>query len=192
MNISKKVTTPNYLILVNKRHPIPLKYYNGVQMVTAVSPFGDTRLIEEQTYKAYEELRAFLYANGIEIGLISAYRSIRRQFALFRQGIRRNGIQSTYTAIAFPGCSEHHTGLAIDIGIRRDGIWISNNDELLHCEEEMKFIHSALPNFGFILRYPIGKEIITGFSYEPWHFRYVGRETAESMVGQLTLEEYLF
>ena len=80
--------------------------------------------------------------------------------------------------VAVPGYSEHHTGLALDLYLESMDVWAK--------------IHAKLPEFGFILRYPEGKEDITGYAYEPWHVRYVGMDTAEEITSRgITLEEYL-
>lgn len=89
-----------------------------------------------------------------------------------------------------PGTSEHHTGQAIDLVIMKDNKWIIENEELLRENDIFERIHKVLKYFGFILRYPKGKEYITGYSYEPWHIRYVGEDIAMN-IGNLTLEEYL-
>ena len=104
--------------------------------------------------------------------------------------MKKYGLDYAEEVVAMPGTSEHHTGLAIDIIINIDGNWIVENDELIKEEEIFKKIHSSLKYFGFILRYPKGKEDITGYPYEPWHIRYVGIDVAKNM-GDITLEEYL-
>ncbi|MBQ1805909.1 MAG: M15 family metallopeptidase, partial [Oscillospiraceae bacterium] len=80
--------------------------------------------------------------------------------------------------VAVPGYSEHHTGLAIDLYLESPDVWAK--------------IHAKLADCGFILRYPQGKEAVTGYAYEPWHIRYVGVETAREITARgLALEEYL-
>ena len=94
--------------------------------------------------------------------------------------------------VAPVGCSEHHTGLAIDIGLKIDNKKIYDNEELMAHESILLEIHSYLQNYGFILRYPKGKEYITGYPYEPWHIRYVGKFVAKIIENNnYTLEEYL-
>ena len=90
--------------------------------------------------------------------------------------------------VAYPGTSEHQTGLVIDISTLNYGL-------ITHFEEsrEFKILISNCHYYGFILRYPKGKESLTGYSYEPWHFRFVGRESATYiMTNNLTLEEYIY
>ena len=82
--------------------------------------------------------------------------------------------------------------MAVDICLVVDGKVIDDNDEMIAQKEIFAQIHPLLAEYGFILRYPQGKESITGYSYEPWHFRYVGKETAKKISDEsLVLEEYL-
>lgn len=120
---------------------------------------------------------------------VSGWRSHHEQQEIFAQSLRDNGREFTEKYVALPGHSEHQTGLAIDLGLRT---------------EQLDFIRPAFPYagicqtfrkmapaFGFIERYPKGKEEVTGIAHEPWHFRYVGKPHAEIMAGLgLTLEEY--
>ncbi|MDO5475422.1 MAG: M15 family metallopeptidase, partial [Candidatus Saccharibacteria bacterium] len=95
--------------------------------------------------------------------------------------------------LAKPGYSEHHTGLAIDIFvIQKNNRIVRDNDDMIADIGDFAEIHQLLSKHGFILRYPDGKEDITGYSYEPWHLRYVGEDAARviSECG-ITLEEYL-
>ncbi len=102
---------------------------------------------------------------------------------------QRVGKEVANKTVAYPGQSEHQTGLAMDVSSHKmgfklhqsfgetiEGIWLANN----------------APKFGFIIRYPKGKEHITGYKYEPWHLRYVGVQVAEEIAQKgITLEEYL-
>ena len=94
--------------------------------------------------------------------------------------------------VATPGFSEHHTGLAIDICLLIGDRIVNQRNDLFNNKEIFAKIHKSLANFGFILRYPEGKEKVTGYKYEPWHIRFVGKEVAKEIYHQgLTLEEYL-
>ena len=92
--------------------------------------------------------------------------------------------------MARPGYSEHETGLAIDICMKKDEKWINEFDEGL--DDCYSLLHKICADYGFILRYPEGKEKITGYHYEPWHLRYIGspRISKDIMTKKLTLEEY--
>ena len=95
--------------------------------------------------------------------------------------------------MAVPGYSEHHTGLAIDIKLVVGDKVIYDNDEMIAQREIFAKIHAKLAKYGFILRYLEGKDDITGYSYEPWHLRYIDSpEIAKKITDEgLTLEEYL-
>ena len=103
--------------------------------------------------------------------------------------IFEKGFNYAISRIAKPGCSEHQTGLAIDVCVYRD--------DKCYIEEEItdfievKWLHKNCHRYGFILRYPFGKEDITKYSYEPWHFRYVGDVAFEIYNRDITMEEYL-
>ncbi len=92
-----------------------------------------------------------------------------------------------------PGYSEHHTGLAIDICVVKDGVIINDNDDMIAEKELFAKIHEKLADHGFILRFPEGKDDITGYAYEPWHFRYVDSpEIAKEITEKgITFEEYM-
>lgn len=121
---------------------------------------------------------------------VSGYRSLAEQQRIWDDSLRENGREFTRKYVALPGHSEHQTGLAIDLGLK---------------QENIDFIRPAFPytgicqsfrkraaKYGFILRYPAGKEDITGIGHEPWHFRYVGTPHAGIMEKNgLTLEEYI-
>ena len=121
---------------------------------------------------------------------VSGWRSLQEQQHIWNDTLAESGLAFTQKYVALPGHSEHETGLAIDLGLK---------------QENIDFIRPAFPyngicqvfrkkaaSYGFIERYPAGKEHITGIGHEPWHFRYVGIPHAEIMVkNQLTLEEYM-
>ena len=135
-------------------------------------------------------MKEYLESINIKIGITSAYRTISYQEKLYNELIEEKGLEYTKTHVAVPSFSEHHTGLAIDIGVFISGKYTDEvNEKTLSIYEE---IHKHLYKFGFILRYPKEKEKITGYSYEPWHIRYVGNIPAKIIYdNNLTLEEYL-
>lgn len=93
--------------------------------------------------------------------------------------------------VAKPGFSEHELGLAIDICLQKEGEWLYGFDEKL--KDFYSFLENHCADFGFILRYPYGKEEITKYNYEPWHIRFVGTSKIAHAImdNNLTLEEYL-
>lgn len=134
---------------------------------------------------------------GLTFEICSSYRDMKRQKELFEEDVEaliRQGYsyQEAYDEVAKetmpPGCSEHSTGLAFDI-VAFDYQML---DEKQANTDESIWLRKHCAEYGFILRYPEGKEDITGISYESWHFRYVGKEAAQYIMQEgITLEEYL-
>lgn len=125
--------------------------------------------------------------NGINIIVDSAFRSGNYQQMILDKLISEKGNEA-YKLIALPGASEHQTGLAIDFAIYENGIY---NDNIKEDGKEAIWLKDNAWKYGFILRYPKGKEDITGFNFEPWHYRFVGLELAlELYQTNQTLEEY--
>lgn len=179
-------------ILVNKDNPLP-DYYE-VNLLTL--PDGVNRADEE----AYTPLCDMLNAGrreGLNFEICSSYRDLARQIELFEEDVNillNQGYTYTeaYEEVARetmpPGCSEHSTGLAFDI-VALDYQLL--NDEQQYTDENI-WLREHCAEYGFILRYPLGKEDITGIDYESWHFRYVGIEAAQYITDHnITLEEYL-
>ena len=156
-----------YLVLVNKQHKLPDDWLDRITLVTSHDPWGDEVLIEETTLKQFEKLQAALLDRGIDIYLDSVYRSVDDQVALWNYFEQEYGEDYCKQYVAVPGYSEHHTGLAVDICITVDGEYNNDNDVMLAQTDLFNEIHTLMPQFGFILRYPKGKEDITGYSYEP-------------------------
>lgn len=178
------------ILLINKNNIFNEEMIKDFEMVEYENFEERTLYVEKETFRHFEMLKAHLKVDGIEIDIDGAYRSLETQENLFLSFMKKYGIDYAEEIVAMPGTSEHHTGQAIDIVIKKDGKWILENDDLLKEEEIFKKIHKDLKYFGFILRYPKGKEDITGFPYEPWHLRYIGEEDANK-IGDKTLEEYL-
>ena len=178
------------MLLVNKNNIFNENDINDFEMVEYENYCEKTLYVEFETFKHFEMLRAHLKVDDIIIEIDDAYRSLETQENLFLKFMNKYGMEYASSIVAMPGTSEHHTGQAIDLIIQKDGKWINENDDLLKEVETFNKIHKALKHFGFILRYPKGKEKITGYPYEPWHIRYVGEDIAMN-IGDLTLEEYL-
>lgn len=125
--------------------------------------------------------------NGINIIVDSAFRSGYYQQMILDKLISEKGNEA-YKLIALPGASEHQTGLAVDFAYYENGIY---DDNVKEDDKEAIWLKENAWKYGFILRYPKGKEEITGFNFEPWHFRFVGLELAKELYEQnITLEEY--
>lgn len=182
----------NYLVVVNKSNMIEDSYYNNLELVECKDILGDTISVEKETYNAYIKLKEYLKNMNINIELDSAYRSIEEQQEIIDEYTEKYGIEYVNKFVAPIKTSEHHTGLALDIGLIIDNKKYIDSDELFNKEDIYLVIHKYLHKFGFILRYPKDKEDITGYNYEPWHIRYVGKEVASIIYNNnITLEEYI-
>ena len=164
----------DYLALVNKLNPLPEGWEDALETVHITNSLGDDVEVEVKACKAYERLKADLEENdGIEIELDSARRSVAEQQEIMDRFTEEYGADYAAKTVATPGCSEHHTGLALDLYFRLDGKDVCNNEDMVQYPEIWEKIHAKLADYGFILRYLKGKEHITGYGYEPWHIRYV-------------------
>lgn len=183
------------LILVNKSNPLSPDY------IPETATTIDRKLINTMAKESFESMVNAAKQNNIYLYIVSTYRSVSYQQQIFQQAVDaniRNGFSEedavieTSTSIAFPGTSEHNTGLAIDI-VSND--WYTYNDNLYeHFDQtkEYKWLNENAYKFGFIERYPKNKTDITNIIYEPWHYRYVGVEHATIIKNNnLCLEEYL-
>lgn len=183
------------LILVNKQHPIPEDYEFSLGKTkdnrTKDSILCDDRIIEDLLLMLQAAQK-----DGLNLGVRSPYRTSGRQESNFNDRIRyymRQGLsymeayKETSQVITVPGCSEHEIGLAVDITCDTYIPLLQGFAET----EEGKWLAEHSHEYGFTLRYPAGKEYITGIEYEPWHFRYVGREAAGIMHEEnICLEEF--
>ena len=127
--------------------------------------------------------------NGYYIDIMSGYRDYYYQEKIYNKLVNELGLNYAYRHIAPAGASEHQTGLAIDICVYRDNhCYIEHEIENF---DEITWLHTNAHRFGFILRYPPNMEEVTGYNYEPWHFRYVGNMASYIYYNSLTLEECL-
>ena len=190
MNESKK---PDYLVLVNEDNRLPENFEDTIEIITVENAVGNTYQIEKKTYEAFMRLREELLENdGIQAELISVYRTIPDQEATFNRYVEKFGMDYARTYAALPGHSEHHTGLAIDVGVMIDGKLIRTIEGMLELDHLFKIMQSKLPKYGFILRHPKGKEAVTKIGYECWHFRYIDSPAlAKEITDQgICFEEY--
>ena len=181
-----------YSILVNKNNEIKDSYINKINLVETKNIKDEIIKIEEKTYKAYKELKKFLETKNIFIELDSAYRSIEEQQEIIDEFTEKYGTEYVNKFVAPIRTSEHHTGLALDLALIVNNKSLIENEDLFANEDIFLEIHKHLHKFGFILRYPKDKKNITGYDYEPWHIRYIGKIPAKIIYdNSLTLEEYL-
>ena len=173
------------LILVNADHPVPEDYE------VTLKELRNDQWVDERIYPELQQMFDDARAEGIYPLINESFRSDERQqeildsytAAYVDSGMSEaEALEQTLTVVAVPGTSEHQLGLALDI--------ISETDE--DDTATWQWLRENAWRYGFILRYPEDKTEITGISYEPWHYRYVGKEAALIITEQgITLEEYL-
>lgn len=187
------LTEIDYLTLVNKLHPLPAGWEDILETVHFTNSVGDDVEVETKAYDAYLQLKEDLESEGIYVDLDSACRSIADQQRIMDEFTEKYGADYASKTVAVPGYSEHHTGLALDLYLIDEGEDITENEELVQYPETWSKIHAKLADYGFILRYLEGKEHVTGYSYEPWHIRYIDDPALarEIMDSGKTLEGYL-
>ena len=162
------ITYVGDVLLVNKDYSVPSTYAPGLNY---------------ELQQAFNRMKKKAAAEGIDLEIISGYRSYDKQKSVYNYWVSLYGKEEADRISATPGNSEHQTGLAIDI---------NNLEEDFADTPAGKWLAKNAYKYGFILRYPKGKESITGYAYEPWHFRYVGTELAKQIYDSgLTLEEFL-
>lgn len=183
----------NTMALVNKKYALPDDYApNDLSRPNVEFSFGnldiDKSYLRKEAAEALEKMFLEAKNSGIELLAVSGYRSFDRQVVIFNAEVNRVGKDLAVLAVANPGYSEHQTGLAMDISSKSANLGLT---EAFGVTKEGKWLAENAHQFGFILRYPKGKETITGYQYEPWHFRYVGERVAPVIFEKnLTLEEY--
>ena len=169
IEVKNGLTYVNDILIVNKTYSVPNNYNPGTLTI--------------ETKNAFDEMQKAAEKDNIKLWITSGFRSYSLQTSLYNNYVLKDGKEKADTYSARPGHSEHQTGLAMDLNIvdssfegTKEAIWIADN-----CYK-----------YGFIIRYPKGKEEITGYKYEPWHVRYLGKELSEKVYKSgKTLEEYL-
>lgn len=170
------------ILLVNKYHQLPSSFVpsNLVQAKTCGSP-----TLTQEAADAYDKMCADVLAAGLTMTDSSSYRSFTYQTNLYNYYVKQDGVEATDRVSARPGFSEHQTGLAVDIS---NGLGI----DLFVNTQTYQWVSQNCARYGFIMRYPKGKEEVTGYSFESWHYRYVGVEVAQAVMEKgLTLDEYI-
>lgn len=168
-------TIINGILLANKQNPLPPDYAPGVN---------------PEAQSAFEAMRAEALKSNIDLTAFSTFRDFARQKELYEGYVAKDGQEKADRYSARPGFSEHQTGLAFDIGESgAEQHWAAAS---FGDTEAGQWVAENAHRFGFILRYPEGKEQLTGYMHESWHFRYVGKEVAKEIYdADITLEEYL-
>ena len=169
--------------LVNKYHKLPSNY-EAKDLVTLSKTYSSRghkikKAASEPLMKMIDAARA----DGLNLLVISGYRTERTQRGLFNNSVKRHVMDHALIYSAKPGYSEHQLGLAVDL---------NSTEESFDQTKEYKWLKANSYKYGFIERYPKGKEFITGYGYEPWHYRYLGVDLATKVYTEnVTYEEYL-
>ena len=168
----------NYLIICNKYHKLKSDY---VPDLVSLDGYGGGQM-ERVAADNFKKMSDAAKKDGVKIYNVSGYRDYKLQAGLYENYVNRDGKEKADTYSARPGTSEHQTGLAADIN------YVSSSFE---NTDAFRWLSKNSYKFGFILRYPKGKEYITGYTYEPWHYRYVGEEVAKFIYeNDITYDEY--
>ena len=180
------------LILINKNNALPVNYIpKDLEYVNVLVDAADEKkFMRKEAARYLRKMFKDAKKTGVNLVAVSGFRSYSRQKEIYDNSLIEQGKEHTDKYIAYPGTSEHQTGLAMDISCKevdyklityfertKEGIWLKNN----------------VQNYGFIIRYPKGYSQVTGYAYEPWHVRYIGVKHAKRMkkVSLQTLEGYV-
>ena len=179
------------LLLVNPWNPLPEDYD------LTLTQLSNGHSVDQRCYPDLQEMMDDCRAAGLSPLICSSYRTQEKQEQLFQNKVDRLTAQGLSTeearteaakSVAVPGTSEHQLGLAVDIVAAAN----QNLDQSQETTAVQRWLMEHCWEYGFILRYPEGKSDVTGIIYEPWHYRYVGREAAQAIRDQgVCLEEYL-
>lgn len=185
-NTQSTDTEKGTLMIVNKYYSLPKDYSSElVTMDKNYSNYNSSQL-NAVAYEAFKKLVDDALESGYHIRNNSAYRSYETQESLYNNSKKNNGLTYADKWSARAGHSEHQTGLALDVGVQT-----AYAVGKFESSREFTWMKENSYKYGFILRYPKGKEHITGYSYEPWHYRYVGVEAATYIYeNDITFEEY--
>lgn len=191
-----------YLKIVNKKEHFDYSMLADLNIISFEDKDGST-FIDKTALEAYKKLAESVKSKrNIELSANYTGRSVEHQQTVFQEMKEEKGLKYANKYVAKPGESEHHLGLAIDIGVYREnkqieklfkkvpliGRIVKNRIRLAMYEE----VEQDLADFGFILRYPKDKKKFTGYDFEPWHIRYVGIDHAKAIKESgMCLEEYV-
>ena len=183
----KEVQNPNdLLVLVNKSYKLSKDFVpNDLETINLMYS-NEGKMLKKEAKIAFERLSSDAFALGYKVIAVSAYRTYEYQENLFNYYTQKYGEEYALSCSAKAGHSEHQTGYAVDV------MGSNNSYDDFEMSDEFEWMSNNAHKYGFILRYPKGKEKITGFKYEPWHYRYVGEKAAKIIYdNDITLEEYL-
>jgi len=175
--------------LVNKERNLPPAYVPPDLVIVDVPHTGEPKEMREEAARSLEELFDAARTDGWLLYAASGYRSYESQAAIFERNVALYGLEQASRFSARPGQSEHQTGLAMDVTSAAVGYRLVQE---FGRTGEGRWLAENAARFGFVIRYPEDRELVTGYAYEPWHLRYLGAPLAAALVEmELTLEEYL-
>lgn len=183
LKIENGISYVDGYLVVNKTYMLP-DSYKTVNPYQAVTGDWCVNCIDKDTMESFKLMQSDAASLGLNIYIASGYRGYNNQRTLYNNYVARDGKDAADTYSARPGHSEHQTGLCFDLN--------SVNDSFSYTDEG-KWVNNNAHLYGFIIRYPKGKESITGYQYESWHLRYVGKELALELYNNgnwITMEEY--
>jgi D-alanyl-D-alanine carboxypeptidase len=189
---TKNVTDYNSpILLVDPTHKLPDNFIPQ-NLVQVSVPFIDTtqerKMMRKEAADALAQMFNDARNQGVPLLGVSGYRSYKSQKDLFDHYVSIDGYEKASTYSAIPGTSEHETGLAIDV-TSIDGKCAA--EPCFGGTKQAQWLQAHVADYGYIIRYPEGKDKITGYEYEPWHIRYVGNPAAKEIMNNgITLEEY--
>ncbi|PGO22704.1 D-Ala-D-Ala carboxypeptidase VanY [Bacillus cereus] len=203
-NVNKKdvlpISDPNdwRIILVNREHMLSKEL--GIELTSITQNAKPNMKIDSRIATSYQDMVAAAKKDGINLYLRSGYRAIKLQQTYYDASVKSyksQGLSDEEASakaleyLQYPGASEHHTGLALDIISVEWQNTVEDLNATFENTDAFKWLDKNAAEYGFIIRYPKDKENITGIKYEPWHYRYVGKEVAVYLKEKgLTLEEY--
>lgn len=179
-------TSKGNTMLVNKYNALSKDYeVEDLKTISKTYSYGDNKKLNKEAYDAFISLADDAKKEGYTILIVSSYRTYQDQEDVWKDYKASFGTKKADAYAARAGSSEHETGLAIDVADYND-----KNDKF-EATESFKWMQTNAHKYGYILRYPKGKENITGYSYEAWHYRYVGIDTATKVYNEgITYDEY--
>lgn len=180
-------TSKGILMITNKFYKLTSDFegLNLVKVSEDDSMYGRTYYLNEEAYEHFKEMVSDARSIGLDFGIYSAYRSYDTQVNLYNNYVKRDGVALADTYSARAGYSEHQTGLAVDLRSR------TMNTSYFEETNEYKWLKDNAHKYGFIIRYPEEFVYITGYQFEPWHYRYCGKEAATIIYNEgITFDEY--
>ena len=179
------VTYIDNILIVNKTYNLPKDYIpkKPFQKITNLDK-GCPLCIEKHVYNAFLEMKKDAEKKGLNLWIQSGFRPYNYQDKLYNNYVLKDGVEKADKYSSRPGYSEHQSGLAFDLN--------TVNDDFINTREG-RFVHENAYKYGFIIRFPKGEEEYTGYKYEPWHLRYVGKKLSKKLYkdgNYISLERY--